>query len=173
MYNNLRPNFDSILMQPISFPQRKMTLKTRCILITVFDLLESFYRPLLTEDNYSENTYVIHTISKVLDLIFTDSKWFLKHKKLDLRVLLKLDIREKVIDWKKLVHICKDCFDERYNIFFERRNNSSATVRLINYKLSKIPILEIQGITDSQKSILCKKKKENSGLLQTDLKKMV
>ena len=59
-------------------------------------------------------------------------------KKPDLQVLLKLDMVEselvlaevsrllsqhdkKTIDHKKLVRICKDCFDERYNLFFDRR----------------------------------------------------
>ncbi|CAG8816913.1 333_t:CDS:2, partial [Gigaspora margarita] len=77
-------------------------------------------RPLLTEDDYSENSYVIHAISKVLDPIFTYLKWLLKcawseqtnkssqsrmermeatnsGKKPDLQVLLKLDTVENEI----------------------------------------------------------------------------
>ncbi|CAG8677077.1 8436_t:CDS:2, partial [Ambispora gerdemannii] len=36
---------------------------------------------------------------------------------------------KEVIDWKKLVRICKDRFDERYNILFEGRDDTSATAR--------------------------------------------
>ncbi|CAG8835591.1 7254_t:CDS:2, partial [Gigaspora margarita] len=52
-----------------------MSLKTRQVLITVFDLLEGL--PSLTENENSENAYIIHAISKILDPIFTYSKWTL------------------------------------------------------------------------------------------------
>ncbi len=84
-------------------------------------------------------------------------------KKPDLQVLLKLDMVEnelvlaevsrflpqpdkEIIDWKKLVRICKDCFDERYNFFFDGRDDTTNTARLINIKLGKVPILGIQVI---------------------------
>ncbi|CAG8686311.1 10245_t:CDS:2, partial [Ambispora gerdemannii] len=56
-YNDLSSDFDPVLMRPISFPQGEMTLETRRILMTVFDLLEGLRhiwscRPLLTEDDY-------------------------------------------------------------------------------------------------------------------------
>ncbi|CAG8626572.1 12181_t:CDS:2, partial [Dentiscutata heterogama] len=47
-----------------AFPQGEMSIESRRILMAVFDLLEGFLRPLLTEDDYSENSYVIHAVSK-------------------------------------------------------------------------------------------------------------
>jgi hypothetical protein len=29
------------------------------------------------------------------------------------------------MDWKKLVHMCKGCFDDQYNIFFEKKDDTS------------------------------------------------
>ncbi|RIB22681.1 hypothetical protein C2G38_2243170 [Gigaspora rosea] len=83
LYSKLRTDFNPALMRPISFPYREMTLRTRCILITTFDLLEGLRRiwscrPSLTEKDYSENSYVIHVVSEVLDPLFTYSKWPLK-----------------------------------------------------------------------------------------------
>ncbi|CAG8799376.1 19977_t:CDS:1, partial [Dentiscutata erythropus] len=86
-------------------------------------------------------------------------------KKPDLQVLLKLDTVEneivlaevsrllpqqdkEIIDWKKLVRICKDWFDERYNVFFDGRDDTTDTARLINVKLGKVPVLGIQVIRD-------------------------
>ncbi|CAJ0635279.1 3859_t:CDS:10, partial [Entrophospora sp. SA101] len=63
---NLGPDFDPVFMGPIAFPHGEMTVETRRILMTVFDLLEGL--PLLTEDEYSENAYVIHAVSK-LDMV--------------------------------------------------------------------------------------------------------
>ncbi|KAF0519628.1 hypothetical protein F8M41_016552 [Gigaspora margarita] len=168
-----------------------MILRTRHILMTTFDLLEGLrciwsYRPSLTEEDYSENSYVIHAVSKVLDPLFIYSKWSLKRawskqtskssqskknrmgsinleKKPNFQVLLKLDIKanklvlvkisclfpepdKEVLDWKKLVRICKNCFDERCNIFFENRVNTSSGARLIHCELGKISVLEIQVI---------------------------
>ncbi|CAJ0840137.1 769_t:CDS:2 [Entrophospora sp. SA101] len=62
-YSDFRIDFDPALMQPISFPQGEVSLETRRILMTTFDLLEGLRhiwscRPLLTEDDYSENAYV-------------------------------------------------------------------------------------------------------------------
>ncbi|KAF0484552.1 hypothetical protein F8M41_022967 [Gigaspora margarita] len=190
-YSELRSDFDPALMRPISFPHGEMTLGTRRILMTTFDLLEGLRRiwscrPSLIEEDYSENSYVIHAVSKVLDPLFTYSKWPLKRawseqtskssqsrknrmgsinlgKKPDLQVLLKLDMKanelvlveisrlfpeqdKEVLDWKKLVRICKDCFDERYNIFFENREDTSSGARLIHCELGKIPVLGIQVI---------------------------
>ncbi|CAG8530490.1 6073_t:CDS:10 [Funneliformis mosseae] len=184
-YKDLRPDFDLVFIRPIAFPQEEIPVESKRILMTVFDLLEELCRiwscrPLLTEDEYSENAYVIHAVSKVLDPIFTYSKWLLKRawseqmskssqsrmermkatnsgKKPDLQVLLKLNIAEselvlakfsrllpqldkEIIDWKKVVCICKDCFDERYNIFFNGRDDTSDTARLINIKLGKLVI---------------------------------
>ncbi|CAG8799498.1 930_t:CDS:1, partial [Cetraspora pellucida] len=79
-------------------------------------------------------------------------------KKPDLQVLLKLDTVEneivlaevsrllpqqdkEIIDWKKLVRICKDCFDERYNVFFDGRDDTTDIARSINVKLGKVPVL--------------------------------
>ncbi|CAG8684291.1 17276_t:CDS:2, partial [Funneliformis caledonium] len=188
-YKDLGPDFDPVFMRPFAFPQGEIPVESKRILMTVFDLLEGLRRiwscrPLLTEDEYSENAYVIHAVSKVLDPIFTYSKWPLKRawseqmskssqsrmermeatnsgKKPDLQVLLKLDMAEselvlaefsrllpqldkEIIDWKKVVRICKDCFDERYNIFFNGRDDTSDTARSINTKLGKVPILGIQ-----------------------------
>ncbi|CAG8804374.1 9871_t:CDS:2, partial [Gigaspora margarita] len=188
MYKDLRPDFDPVLMRPIAFPRGEMSIESRRILMTVFDLLEGLrhiwsLRPLLTEDDYSKNSYVIHAVSKVLDPIFTYSKWSLKRawskqtnkssqsrmerieatnsgKKPDLQVLLKLDTVEneivltevsqllpqqdkEIIDWKKLVRICKDCFDERYNVFFDGRDDTTDTARSINVKLGKVPVLDL------------------------------
>ncbi|CAG8791920.1 5489_t:CDS:2, partial [Gigaspora rosea] len=187
-YKDLRPDFDPVLMRPIAFPRGEMSIESRRILMAVFDLLEGFLRPLLMEDDYSENSYVIHAVSKVLDPIFTYSKWSLKRawseqtnkssqsrmermeatnsgKKPDLQVLLKLDTVEneivlaevsrllpqqdkEIIDWKKLVRICKDCFDERYNVFFDGRDDTTDIARSINVKLGKVPVLGIQVIRD-------------------------
>src|SRR2546421_11638187 len=44
---------------------------------------------------------------------------------------------KETIDWKKLVRICKDCFDERYNFFFDGRDDTSDTARSISIKLGK------------------------------------
>ncbi|CAG8656021.1 15366_t:CDS:2 [Dentiscutata heterogama] len=82
-------------------------------------------------------------------------------KKLDLQVLLKLDtVKNKIIlaevsrllpqqdkeiiDWKKLVYICKDCFDKRYNVFFDERDDTTDIARSINVKLGKVTVLGIQ-----------------------------
>ncbi|CAG8676243.1 4904_t:CDS:2, partial [Scutellospora calospora] len=182
-YSELRTDFDSALMRPISFPHGEMLLKTRRILMTTFDLLEGLRRiwscrPLLTEEDYSENSYVIHAVSKVLDPFFTYFKWPLKRawseqiskssqsrknqmgsvnlgKKPDLQVLLKLVVEisrlfpeqdKEVLDWKKLVRICKDYFDERYNIFFKNKEDTSSRARLLHCELGKIPVLGIQII---------------------------
>ncbi|CAJ0840543.1 2295_t:CDS:2 [Entrophospora sp. SA101] len=59
-------DLSGIFMGPIAFPHGEMTVETRRILMTVFDLLEGL--PLLTEDEYSENAYVIHAVSK-LDMV--------------------------------------------------------------------------------------------------------
>ncbi|CAG8727943.1 3643_t:CDS:2, partial [Dentiscutata heterogama] len=77
-YKDLKPDFDPVLMRPIAFLRGEMSIESRRILMTVFNLLEGFLRPLLTEDDYHENSYVIHAISKILDPIFTYSKWSLK-----------------------------------------------------------------------------------------------
>ncbi len=86
-------------------------------------------------------------------------------KKPDLQVLLKLDMVEselvlaevsrllpqqdkEIIDWKKLVRICKDCFDERYNFFFDGRDDTTDTARSLNIELGKVPVLGIQVIRD-------------------------
>ncbi len=86
-------------------------------------------------------------------------------KKPDLQVLLKFDMVEselilaevlrllsqhdkETIDHKKLVRIYKDCFDEWYNLFFDRRNDTTDTAKSINIKLGKVPILGIQVIRD-------------------------
>ncbi|CAJ0908354.1 4762_t:CDS:2, partial [Entrophospora sp. SA101] len=86
-YRKLRTDFDPALIRPIIFPQGEMILETRRILMTTFDLLEGLRhiwscRSLLTEDDYSENAYVIHAVSKVLE------------KNQDLQILLKLDMKE-------------------------------------------------------------------------------
>nr|CAG8636107.1 14559_t:CDS:2 [Entrophospora candida] len=82
-------------------------------------------RPLLTEDDYSENAYVIHAVSKVLDPLFTYSKWHLKRKNSDLQILLKLDMKEN-----ELV----------------LRDGTSSRAKIIRHELGKIPILGIQVI---------------------------
>ncbi|CAJ0841833.1 6208_t:CDS:2, partial [Entrophospora sp. SA101] len=148
-YRKLRTDFDPALIRPIIFPQGEMILETRRILMTTFDLLEGLRhiwscRSLLTEDDYSENAYVIHAVSK--------------EKNQDLQILLKLDMKENELvlveisrsfpeqdkeglDSKKLVRICKDCFDERYNIFFKKREDTSSKSKLIHCELGKIPVL--------------------------------
>nr|CAG8644463.1 6625_t:CDS:2 [Entrophospora candida] len=180
-YRDLGPDFDPVFMGPIAFPHGEMTVETRRILMTVFDLLEGL--PLLTEDEYSENAYVIHAVSKVLDPILKYSKWPLKRawmermeatnsgKKPDLQVLLKLDMVEselvlaevsrllpqqskETIDWKKLVRICKDCFDERYNFFFDGRDDTTDTARSLNIELGKVPVLGIQIVEEFLKNAL-------------------
>ncbi|CAG8597054.1 11564_t:CDS:2 [Ambispora leptoticha] len=187
-YRDLRPDFDPVFMRPITFPQEEMPVESRRIVMTAFDLLEGLrhiwsLRPLLIEDEYSENAYVIYAISKVLDPIFTGlsnahgdtSKSSQSRmdrmeatnsgKKPVLQVLLKLDMVEnelvlaevsrlhpqqdkEIIDWKKLVRIYKDCFDERYNFFFDGRDDTTNTARSINIKLGKVPILGVQVIRD-------------------------
>ena len=86
-------------------------------------------------------------------------------KKLNLQILLKLDMKEselvlaefsrlfpqsdkKILDWEKLIRLCKDCFDERYNVFFEKKLTNNTKAELINLKLRKILILGIQVIQD-------------------------
>jgi hypothetical protein len=146
-------------------------------------------RPLLTEADYSENSYTIHAISKLLDPILTYSQWPLKRawseqiskssqnrksrigsvnlgKKPDLQVLLTLDMKESEVilveisrlfpqkkdkgskDWKKLVRMCKDSFDERRNTFFENIDSTSDAVKPVWDELDKIPIIGIQVIGD-------------------------
>ena len=39
-YRDLGPDFDPVFMRPIAFPRGEMTVETRRILMTVFDLLE-------------------------------------------------------------------------------------------------------------------------------------
>ncbi|CAG8496676.1 9705_t:CDS:2 [Dentiscutata heterogama] len=140
-YSELRTDFDLALMLPISFPHGEMTLGTRRILITTFDLLEGLRRiwscrPLLTEEDYSENSYVIHATSKSSQCRKNQMGSINLGKKPDLQVLLKLDMKANELD----------CFDERYNIFFENREDTSSGARLIHCELEKIPILEIQVI---------------------------
>ncbi|CAG8547347.1 8531_t:CDS:10 [Ambispora leptoticha] len=106
-YKDLGPDFDPVFMRPIAFPRGEIPVASRRILMTVFDLLEGL--PLLTEDEYSENAYVIHAVLKVLDPILTYSKWPLKHA------------------WK---------------------NDTTDIVRLLNIKLEKVPVLDIQVIQD-------------------------
>ncbi|CAG8665943.1 2762_t:CDS:2, partial [Scutellospora calospora] len=55
---------------------------------------------------------------------------------------------KEIIDWKKLVRICKDCFDERYNFFFDRRDDTTDTARSLNIELGKVSVLGIQVIRD-------------------------
>lgn len=55
---------------------------------------------------------------------------------------------KEIIDWKKLVRICKDCFDERYNVFFDGRDDTTDTARSIYVRLGKVPVLGIQVIRD-------------------------
>ncbi|CAG8742619.1 6922_t:CDS:2, partial [Racocetra fulgida] len=141
-YSELRTDFDLALMRPISFPQGEMSLATRRILMTTFDLLEGFKSSQSRKNRMSS-----------INL----------GKKPDLQVLLKLDMEanelvlveisrlfpepnKEILDWKKLVRICKDCFDERYNIFFENREDTSSEARLIYCELEKIPVLGIQVI---------------------------
>ncbi|CAG8848820.1 4215_t:CDS:2, partial [Gigaspora margarita] len=154
-YKDLRPDFDPVLMRPIAFPRGKMSVESRHIVMTVFDLLEGLrhiwsLRPLLMEDEYSENLYVIHAVSKATN----------SGKKPDLQVLLKVDTVEneivlakvsqllpqqdkEIIDWKKLVRICKDCFDEQYSVFFDGRDDTTDTARSIYVRLGKVPVLDL------------------------------
>ncbi len=39
-YRDLGPDFDPVFMRPIAFPQGEMTVESRRIVMTVFDLLE-------------------------------------------------------------------------------------------------------------------------------------
>ncbi|CAG8661526.1 9857_t:CDS:10, partial [Gigaspora margarita] len=94
-YKDLRSDFDPVLMRPIAFPREEISIESRCILMTVFDLLEGFLRPLLTEDDYSENSYVIHAVSK-LDTV--ENEIVLA----EVSQLLPQQDKE-IIDWKKLV----------------------------------------------------------------------
>ncbi|CAG8569673.1 2473_t:CDS:2 [Dentiscutata heterogama] len=137
-YKDLRPDFDPVLMRPIAFPRGEMSIESRRILMTVFDLLEGLrhiwsLRPLLTEDDYSENSYVIHAVSKLNtvknEIVLAEIS----------RLLPQQD--KEIIDWKKLVRICKDCFDERYNVFFDGRDDTTNIARSINVKLGKVPVL--------------------------------
>ncbi|RIB11164.1 hypothetical protein C2G38_2204154 [Gigaspora rosea] len=136
-----------------------MTVGTRCILMTTFDLLEGLLS--LTEKDYSENSYVIHAVSKVLDLLFTYSKWPLKRawseqtnkssqskknrigsinlgKKPDLQVLLKLDMKSNEL---VLVEISR--------LFLEQdKEDTSSRARLIHCELEKIPVLGIQVVEE-------------------------
>ncbi|PKY57579.1 hypothetical protein RhiirA4_478737 [Rhizophagus irregularis] len=196
IYKDLPPNFDPSLMRPIVFPTEEIPIETRRTLMTTFDLLEGLRyiwscRPALTEDEYSENAYVIHAVSRVLNPILAYSKWPLKRawseqtskssqsrmvrmeatnsgKKPDLQVLLNLDTLEselilaeisrlspqndkEIIDRVKLIRTCKDCFDERYNLFFNGKDDTSETAISIGAELGKIPILGIQVIRTSRK----------------------
>ncbi|KAF0433741.1 hypothetical protein F8M41_004994 [Gigaspora margarita] len=170
-YSELRTDFDPALMRPISFPYREMILGTRCILITTFDLLEGLRRIWscrlsLIEEDYSKNSYVIHAVSKVLDLLFTYSKWPLKRawskqtskssqsrknqmgfinlgKKPDLQVLLKLDMKAN-----ELVLVEISCLfpEQDKEVLDWKKLDTSSRARLIHCELGKIPVLGIQVI---------------------------
>ncbi|CAG8655361.1 14059_t:CDS:10, partial [Cetraspora pellucida] len=130
-YKDLRPDFDPVisLIKSISNSRRH-----------IWSL-----RPLLTEDDYSENLYVIYAVSKQTNKSSQSRMERMKAtnsgKKPDLQVLLKLDTVEneivlaevsrllpqqdkEIIDWKKLIS------------------------RSINDKLEKVPVLGIQVIRD-------------------------
>ncbi|CAJ0829771.1 5335_t:CDS:2, partial [Entrophospora sp. SA101] len=140
--SDLGPDFDPVFMGPIAFPHGEMTVETRRILMTVFDLLEGL--PLLTEDEYSENAYVIHAVSKVLDPILKCSKWPLKRawmermeatnsgKKPDLQVLLKLDMVESELVLAEVSRL------------LPQQNDTTDTARSLNIELGKVPVLGIQ-----------------------------
>ncbi|CAH1765719.1 4753_t:CDS:2 [Entrophospora sp. SA101] len=139
-------DLSGIFMGPIAFPHGEMTVETRRILMTVFDLLEGL--PLLTEDEYSENAYVIHAVSKVLDPILKCSKWPLKRawmermeatnsgKKPDLQVLLKLDMVESELVLAEVSRL------------LPQQNDTTDTARSLNIELGKVPVLGIQVIRD-------------------------
>ncbi|CAG8814629.1 7665_t:CDS:2, partial [Gigaspora margarita] len=130
-YSELRTDFDLALMRPISFLYEEMTLRTRRILMTTFDLLEEL--PSLTEEDYSENSYVIHAVSKVLDPLFTYSKWPLK------RAWSKQTSKssQNKKNWMGSINLGKNPTS---------RENTSSRARLIYCELEKISILGIQVI---------------------------
>ncbi|CAG8543564.1 13389_t:CDS:2, partial [Gigaspora rosea] len=71
------------IRNPVTFLQDENNLGERRVLLTTFDLLEGLrncwsLRPLLGEGEYSENSYVIYAVSRVVDPIFNYYKWNLK-----------------------------------------------------------------------------------------------
>ncbi|PKY53044.1 hypothetical protein RhiirA4_471048 [Rhizophagus irregularis] len=83
IYDLLGSDFDPVLADPITFPRNERDLDKRRILLTIFYLLEGLrhcwsLRPLLDKNEYSENSYVIHAVSRVVDPIFNYYKWNLK-----------------------------------------------------------------------------------------------
>ncbi|GBC08559.1 hypothetical protein RclHR1_08210004 [Rhizophagus clarus] len=60
IYRSLGPDFKPAHVYPISFPQYKCNLDKH-------------------ECDYSENSYIIHAVSRMVDPIFNYYKWKLKH----------------------------------------------------------------------------------------------
>ncbi|CAG8674940.1 6759_t:CDS:2, partial [Ambispora gerdemannii] len=174
-YNLLGPDFDPALANPITFPRNENNLNTRRTLLTTFDLLEGLrncwsLRPLLGESEYSENSYVIHTVSRAMDPIFNYYKWSLKRSwekvadssqtrkeamrsvqsgdRPDLQVLLMLDSAKMRLmrDLKKINRLCKDAIDARFEKLFKGRDTECDDARRLIDELLQIPFIGIQVI---------------------------
>ncbi|CAG8791651.1 20976_t:CDS:2 [Cetraspora pellucida] len=122
-YKDLKPDFDPVLMRPIAFLQGEMSIESRRILMAVFDLLEGLQhiwslRPLLIEDDYSENSYVIHAVSKVLDPIFTYSKWSLKPRSINVK-LGKVPVLGIQVIRDRVVVSALDLFEDNFYRVFQ------------------------------------------------------
>ncbi|UZO10502.1 uncharacterized protein OCT59_002083 [Rhizophagus irregularis] len=75
IYDPQNSNSDPALAGPITFPQNESNLSIRRTLLTTFDLLEGLRNcwnltPSLTEGEYSETSYTIHSVSRIIDPIF-------------------------------------------------------------------------------------------------------
>ncbi|CAG8787660.1 41317_t:CDS:2, partial [Gigaspora margarita] len=166
-YELLEPNFDPVLGNSVTFPRDENNLDEHRVLLTTFDLLEGLLRPLLDEGEYSENSYVIHAVSRVVDPIFNYYKWNLKrlwyntlascansaemfklshfYYRPDLQVLLMLDSDK----WELVfTEISQDGFDTRfYELINEKVVDADEAKYLIN-ELLQIPFIGIQVISN-------------------------
>ncbi|CAG8672525.1 23282_t:CDS:2, partial [Gigaspora margarita] len=157
-YELLEPNFDLALVNPITFPRDENNLDR--------------------EREYSENSYVIHAVSRIVDPIFNYYKWNLKRswyntlapcansaEMPDLQVLLMLDSDKWELvfteisrldpcadkqsnDWKKLNRLYKDGFDARFNELIKEKVVDANEAKCLINALLQIPFIGIQVISN-------------------------
>ncbi|CAG8813441.1 16393_t:CDS:2, partial [Racocetra persica] len=99
-------------------------------------------RPLLTEEDYSENSYVIHATSKSSQSRKNQMSSMNLGKKPDLQVLLKLDIEANELVLVEISCLFPEPNKEIFRL--EEAEDTSSEARLIYCELEKIPVLGIQ-----------------------------
>ncbi|CAG8735181.1 407_t:CDS:2, partial [Funneliformis mosseae] len=110
IYNLLESNFDPAFVKPISFSQNEKNLDKRRILLTIFDLLKGFLRPLLDERDRPDLQVLLMLDSDECELVFTEISQLGSHS------------NKQNYDWKKLNRLCKDGFDTRIRELFKEKN---------------------------------------------------